>query len=59
MIVANDLKWSEHVDRKVGKIKIRLCKKINFSLVRAYLDYAVQAWNPHLQGEIDKIETVQ
>ena len=24
-----------------------------------YLEYVVQAWNPHLQGEIDKIERVK
>ena len=29
------------------------------SLVRQHLEYAVQAWNPHVQGEIDKIERVQ
>ena len=27
-------------------------------LVRPHSEYAVQAWNPHLQGEIDKIKRV-
>ena len=73
MIVANDLKWSEHVDRMVGKANRmlgmlkktfesrdpKLWKELYVSLVRPHLEYAVQAWNPHLQGEIDKIERVQ
>ena len=29
------------------------------SLVKSHLEYVVQAWNPHLQGYIDKIERVQ
>ena len=32
---------------------------IYVSLVRPHLEYAVQAWNPNLQGEIDKIERVK
>ena len=28
-------------------------------LVRSHLEYAVQAWNRNLQGNIDKIEKVQ
>ena len=34
-----------------------LWKDLYVSLVRPHLEYAVQAWNPHLQG--DKIERVQ
>ena len=29
------------------------------SLVRLHLEYAVQAWNPHLQADNDKIDTIQ
>ena len=36
-----------------------LWKDLNVSLVRPHLEYAVQAWNPYLQGDIDKIERVQ
>jgi len=36
-----------------------LWKDLYVSLVRPHLEYAVQAWNPHLQGDIDKIERVQ
>ena len=37
----------------------KLWKELYVSIVRPHLEYAVQAWNPHLQGEIDKIESVQ
>ena len=67
VIVGSDLKWRKNVDRMVGKANRTLgmlkrtfekrepglWKDIHVSLV-----YAVQAWNPHLQGHIDKIERV-
>ena len=73
VIVANDLKWSEHVDRMVGKAnrilgmlrrtfesrEPKLWKELYVSLVRSHLEYALQAWNRHLQSELDKIERVQ
>ena len=73
VIVGSDLKWREHVDRMVGKANRTLgmlkrtfesrepglWKDLYVSLVRPLLEYAVQAWNPHLQGDIDKIERVQ
>ena len=34
-------------------------KDLYVSLVRPHLEYAVQAWNPHLQADIDKVESVQ
>ena len=33
-------------------------KGLHVSLLRPHLEYNVQAWNPHLQGDIDKIERV-
>ena len=36
-----------------------LWKDLYVSLVRPHLEYAVQVWNPYLQGDIDKIERVQ
>ena len=29
------------------------------SLVRLHLEYDVQAWNPHLQADIEKLDSVQ
>ena len=72
MIVGSDLKWGEHVDRMVGKANRTLgilkrtfesrepglWKDLYVSLVRPHLEYAGQAWNPHLQGYVDKIERV-
>jgi hypothetical protein len=73
VIVGNDLKWREHVDRMVGKANRTLgmlkrtfesrepglWKDLYVSLVRPHLEYAVQAWNLNLQRDIDKIERVQ
>ena len=73
VIIANDLKWRRVVDRIVGKTnrilgmpkrtfesrEPRLWKDIYISLVWSDLEYAVQAWNPYLYGDIDKIERVQ
>ena len=36
-----------------------LWKNLYVCLVRPHLEYAVQAWNPYLQGDIDKVERVQ
>ena len=35
----------------------KLCKEFHQEIVKPHLEYAVQAWNPRLQGEIDKIES--
>ena len=37
----------------------KMWKDLYVSLVRPHLEYAVQAWNPHLQADIDKVESVQ
>ena len=34
-------------------------KDLYVSLVRTYLEYAVQAWNPHMEADIERIERVQ
>ena len=70
---SDDLKWSGHVNRMVvkanrilGMLKRTfesgdpgLWKDLYVSPVRPHLEYAVQAWNPHLQGDIERIERVQ
>ena len=72
MYVGSDLKWREHVDSMVGKANRTqgmlkrtfesrepgLWKDPYVSLLRPHLEYAVQAWNPHLQGDIEKIERI-
>ena len=71
--ISNDLKWSRHIDKTVKKANkslgfIRRNVKTNNtktktlayqSLVRPILEYACQVWDPHLEGEISKLEAVQ
>ena len=73
VVISNDLKWRVHVDRMKGKANRilgmlertfesrdpELWKEFYVSLVRQHLENAMQAWNPHVQGHIDKIERVQ
>ena len=63
-----DLKWSGHMDSIVGKANRMLdmlkrtfesrnrglWKDLYVFLVKKHFEYAVQVWNPHLQGYIDK-----
>ena len=73
VIVANDLKWSEHVDRMVGKENRmlgmlkktfesrdpKLWKELYISLVRPHWEFALPVWNPHLKGDIEELENIQ
>jgi hypothetical protein len=64
--ISNDLKWSIHINN--------MCKKANATLgflrrnlrnvpetcrVRSIMEYGAIIWNPHLNGDIDKIKRIQ
>jgi ribonuclease P/MRP protein subunit RPP40 len=73
MIVQDNLKWASQCAKVVGKANrtlglIKRCfgnltdemiLKLYKSLVRPKLEYAVQAWRPHLQKDIMLLEKVQ
>ena len=73
IIIDDDLKWTGYIDRitwkanmKLGMLKrkflssdLGLWKDLYVSLVRSLFEYAVQAWNSHLEEDIDRIERVQ
>ena len=72
VVISNDLKWREHVDRMAGNANrtlsmlkrtfesrnLELWKELYVSLVRSHLEYDAQVRNPHLKGNMDKIEKV-
>ena len=72
VVISNDLKWREHVDRMAGNANrtismlkrtfesrnFELWKELYVSLVRSHLEYDAQVRNPHLKGNMDKIEKV-
>ena len=60
LIVGTDLEWRKCVDRMIGKankalgvlmrtFESKMWKDLYVPLVRPHLEYAMQAWNPHLQ----------
>lgn len=71
--ITNDLKWRKQVENSVNKANRMLgliSRNFSFrskniiltlykSLVRPHLEYAVQFWSPHQQGDIDKLERIQ
>ena len=74
VLLSSDLSWSSHIQgvcnkaRKILGLLYRryyqysdsrtLCK-LYLSLVRPHLDYAAQIWDPHLQCDINSLESVQ
>jgi ribonuclease P/MRP protein subunit RPP40 len=73
IVIQEDLKWAKQCAKVVGKANrtlglIKRCfghltedvfLKLYKSLVRPKLEYAVQAWRPHLQKDINLLEKVQ
>ena len=71
--LSEDLKFSKHVNKITSKASSTLgflkrnlkhcpetCRKTAYlSLVRSTLEYSSIVWDPHLQGDINKIENVQ
>ena len=61
--VANAVKKANQALAMINKTVINKDKftmtKLYKTLVRPHLEYCVQAWRPHLQGDINKIESVQ
>ena len=69
--MAEDLSWKEHIstivnkaNRILGMLKRAficrdpdLWKDLYVSLVRPHFEYAVQDWNPFLEGDVKNIET--
>ena len=74
VLLSNNLSWSDHISELCSKARKILgllyrqfynnanpatIKQLYISLVRPHLEYAVQVWDPYLQGDIDKLEAVQ
>ena len=73
IIIQHNLKVSQQVaksvknaNRALGIIRRNISDKSKYnitrlykSLVRPHLEYSIQAWRPHLQKDIDNIESVQ
>ncbi|KAK3091517.1 hypothetical protein FSP39_020434 [Pinctada imbricata] len=71
--ISNDLKWTTHINNTCKKANATLgflrrnlrnvpesCRKTAYtSLVRSILEYGATIWNPHLKGDIDKLERIQ
>ena len=73
MMVTKDMKCKQKINHAVNKANrmlvilkrtfesrdLFLRKNIYVSLIRPHLEYIVQACNPNLIGDIDKLETIQ
>ena len=73
VLIDNELKFSRHIrgivakaNRMIGLIKIsfecidsEMFLNLYNSLVRPLLEYCVQTWSPHLEGDILLLENVQ
>ena len=74
LLISSDLSWSHHIDSicsKARKILGLLYRRFScdtephallqlyLSLVRPHLEYGSQVWDPHLQKDINQLESVQ
>ena len=73
VVVANNGKWEYHVSSIVSRANRmlglflntfenytpRIAKVIYPTFIRPHLEFAVDAWNPHLKQDINSIESVQ
>ena len=71
--LSNDLRWTQHINGVAKKASSTLgflrrnlqssppeCRKAAYiSLVRSTLEYSAIIWDPHHQGEIDRLERIQ
>ena len=72
--ISSDLSWSIHIDiitskarRTLGFIYRKFYRNVNSSvltklyttLVRPLLEYCCAVWDPHLQKDIEKLESIQ
>ena len=72
-MIAEDVKLKNHINNVVNKTNRMLgllkrtfesrdpllWKDLYVTLIRSHLVYAVQTWNSHLVGDIEKLELVQ
>ena len=68
--ISNDLKWSTNINNVCKKANSTLgllrrnlqmyqktCRQTPYlTLVRSTMEYGATIWNPHLKGDIDKLE---
>ena len=73
VIIDDALSFKEHVKRSLSKanqalgivkrtfnyLNTELFKNLYVTFIRPHLEYCVQAWSPHLRGEIEELEKFQ
>ena len=64
--ISNDLKWSIHINNvctkanaTLGFLRRNLRNVPETCRVRSIMEYGAIIWNPHLNGDIDKIKRIQ
>ena len=74
ILLSSNLSWSKHIINKCNKARRLLglifrrfgsacsretLRKLYISYVRPHLEYAASLWDPHIQSDISRIESVQ